>query len=186
MDKVTWLGGISALAAVPTLILAGVTLALFFNGKGDWLGSANDLLSALALLLLIMPVWVFYRLYQGQTGGWLLYSTVAAFVGIGLASAGQVFLVIRIIGLNASFVTGGIGIIPIILWAIAFLLLTLQHGPLPSSLGWLLVAVLILSAISTLASSVHWQGATWAFSALLVAMLCTWLGSLGVALLHSA
>ncbi len=184
MEKLAHIAGSSAIAAVPVVILAGMTLALFFRGAGDWLGPANDLLSALALLLLIAPVLALNALYLRYAGGWLPFLTLAALAGILVAALGQVLLVAGAISLGTSFITGGLGVVPLLLWAIAILVLGFQHQALPVYLSWLLLGVLALTAALTIASMLGYPAATWLLAVLLLLVMCAWLGSLGKELLH--
>jgi hypothetical protein len=171
---------------IPTLVVAGITLALFFRGAGDRYGFANDLFSALALLLLVPPILAVYILYRDQVGAWLLAISIISIGGIGIGAGGQILLVARVISLNTSFITGGIAVVLLIPWVAGFLALSFQPGPLPAYLGRLLLGVTVFSVVLILTSSLHWQAATWVSSILLLLALCAWAGTFGAALLRLA
>ena len=116
VDLLMRAGGLSALLAVLALLLSAIFLALFFGGRGERFGSLNDLFSAIGLLLLAAPAAAVYVVARDATGGWLLIVTIAAIVGMALGAIGQFLLVLRVIDLRASFVTGGIGVVPVLAW----------------------------------------------------------------------
>ncbi len=178
------LAGASALLAIPALLLAGLFLALFFGGRGAHYGPLNDIFSALSLLLLILPAIAIYASAQAAAGAWLAVVTWLAVAGMVIGAAGQVLLVVGVINLQTSFVTGGIGILPVLAWAISIAVLSLGLRQLSASLGWLTIAVLLLAVVLTLASSLHWKYATWLSAAGLVIALVAWLGTLGRDLLR--
>ena len=188
MDEATLfrLGGYSALAAVPALLLAGVFLALFFGGFGDRYGPLNDIFSALVLLLSVAPALAVAGLLSEQTGGWFGVLTGLAVLGMLIGAVGQMALVLGGISLPTSFVTGGIGIMPVLLWFGATAFIVLRGGQLPAIIGWLLVASLGLALLLTLASMWRLGIATWALSVALLVALCGWYGALGLELLQRA
>ena len=179
------LAGASALFAIPALLLAGLFLALFFGGRGEAYGSLNDIFSALTLLLLILPAIAVYIGTHAAAGSWLAVVTWLAVAGMVMGAAGQVLLVLGVINLQASFVTGGIGIVPVLAWAISVAVLSLGLRQLSSPLGWLTIAVLVLALLLTLASSLHWEGVRpWLLVGGLITALVAWLGTLGRDLLR--
>ena len=184
MEKLAHIAGYSAIAAVPVVILAGITVALFFRGAGDWLGPANDLLSVLALLLLLTPVLALNALHLSYAGGWLPILTLMALAGILVAALGQTLLVAGAISLGTSFITGGLGVVPLLIWAVAILVLGFQHQALPVYLSWLLLGVLALATALTIASMLGYPAAAWLLAVLLLIVLCAWLGCLGRELLQ--
>jgi hypothetical protein len=162
------------------VVLAGATLALFFGGRGDRFGALNDLFSAIALLLLIpSAVAVYERLHANA--GWLLPITVATLAGLLLAAVGQLLLVARVIDLSTSFMTGGLGILPVLGWVIALVWLSLGVHLLPDAVGWLGVALLGSAALTGMFSVIKIRSAMWACSVLLLASLLGWLVALGLA-----
>jgi len=180
------LGGYSALAAVPALALAGIFLALFFGGFGDRYGPLNDLFSALVLLLTIAPALAVSALLREHAGGWFGILTWLAIIGMLIGAVGQMALVLGGISLQTSFVTGGIGIMPVLLWFGTTAFIVLRGGQLPAIIGWLLVAALGLALLLTLASMRRLGIATWALSVGLLMALCGWYGALGLELLRRA
>ena len=182
-EPLMWLAGASALLAVPVLVLSGVFLALFFGGRGERFGRLNDLLTAIGLLLLVAPAAAVYLISRDTTGEWLLVLTIAAVAGMALAAAGQILLVLRVIDLRTSFVTGGIGVVPVLAWVGATVWLALSGHVLPEAIGWLGAATLASAALLTVASVVRLDTAVWPLSVVLMAAIGGWLITLGRALL---
>ena len=180
------LAGASALLAIPALLLAGLFLALFFGGRGEFYGPLNDIFSALSLLLLILPaIAINVSVYQAA-GSWIAVVTWLAVGGMVIGAAGQILLVVGVINLQTSFVTGGIGILPVLAWAIGIAVLSLGFRQLSASLGWLTIAALLLALLLTIASSLHLKSPTWLLTGGLTIALVAWLASLGRALLRLA
>lgn len=175
--------GLSAILAIVALIVSGITIALFFGGAGTFWGPVNDLATAVALVLLLLPVIAVDRIAGTEVGSWLRIVSIAAILGITLAAVGQVLLVLGVIDLQSSFVTGGIGILPVFAWLIAVAVLALGSGALPVQVGWLAIGVVALSAGLALLASVAMGPAVWVVSVALLAALAGWLGSLGITLL---
>lgn len=175
--------GLSAILAIVALIVSGITIGLFFGGAGAFWGPVNDLAASVTLVLLLLPVIAIDRIAGPEAGSWLRIVSIAAICGITLAAAGQVLLVLGVIGLQSSFVTGGIGIVPVFAWLIAVAVLALGSGVLPVQVGWLAIGVIALSAGLVLLASVATGPAVWVVSVALLVVLAGWLGSLGVTLL---
>lgn len=180
------IAGISAWLAIPSLLLAGVFLALFFGGRGDKYGPLNDVLSAVTLLLLILPAVGVYLMAREAAVPWFKVVTVLAVAGMAVGAGGQLLLVMGVISLGASFVTGGIGILPVLGWAVCLAVLSLRLGVLSAALGWLTVAVLVLVLCLVVASSLHMKAPTWILTVGLIAALVAWLGDLGWQLVRAA
>ena len=159
-----------------------MTLALFFGGRGDRFGTLNDLFSAIALLLLILPVIAVNEKVAADAGGWLLPLTVATLAGLLLAAVGQLLLIVRVIDLSTSFMTGGLGILPVLGWVIALVWLSLASHRLPDLVGWMGIALLGSAAFTALFSALKLSFAMWAFTVVLAASLLGWLVALGLAL----
>ncbi len=100
-----------------------------------------------------------------------------------LAAAGQLLLILRIIDLRTSFVTGGVGVVPVLAWLGVTAWLALAQHLLPEAVGWFGAAALGSAALVTLASIVKLDPATWLLSAALISALGGWLVALGSALL---
>ncbi|MBI4220733.1 MAG: hypothetical protein HY682_11350, partial [Chloroflexi bacterium] len=94
MNALIFAGAISALAAIPVLIAAAVTVAIFFRSRKPAWGYANDLLSAAGLLLLILPALTVNELSQATSGDWAEILAWVAIAGMVIAAAGQVALVL--------------------------------------------------------------------------------------------
>jgi hypothetical protein len=142
--------GQAALAAVVTLVLSTIALLIFFGGGPYVFGPINDVLIALTLLLLLPAVWAVQRLARegGRVGAWFTVLSVIAMIGMVEAAAGQLLLVIRVIDLQTSFMTGGIGILPFLVWMGALSVITLRRGVLAASVGWWGIAFLGVTVAS--------------------------------------
>ena len=99
-----------------------------------------------------------------------------------VAGLGQLLLVARVIDLSASFVTGGLGILPILAWLVAVTWLALGANLLPATVGWLGAAVFASAALVTVAAALKLGVATWVLAGGVVLALVAWLWSLGAAL----
>lgn len=185
-DRLMWLAGASALLAVPVLVLAGIFLALFFGGRGERFGALNDLFTAIGLLLLVAPATAVYLIARDSTGDWFLVLTIAAVAGMALAAGGQILLTLRVIDLQTSFVTGGIGVVPVLAWVGATVWLALSGHLLPEAVGGLGAATLASAALLTVASVVRLDAAVWPLSVVLMAALGGWLITLGLALIEAS
>jgi hypothetical protein len=122
------------------------TIALFYGGAGAFWGPINDVATSVALLALVLPVIAVDRIAGPDVGPWLRVVSVAAIGGIALAATGQVLLVVGVIDLETSFVTGGIGILPVFAWLVAVAVLGLGAAILPAQVGWLATGVIAVSA----------------------------------------
>jgi len=178
--------GISSIVALVGLIVSGITIALFFGGAGAWWGPINDLAVAATLVALLLPVLAIDRLALPSTGLWLRIVTVAALAGLTLAAVGQVALVLGVIDLQTSFVTGGVGIIPFFVWLVALAVIAFRMDVLPSTLGGLVVAIIVLTIVMTLVSTITMGPILWVAGLALVVAQCWWLASLASSLMSSA
>ncbi|MDP9281467.1 MAG: hypothetical protein M3P38_05170 [Chloroflexota bacterium] len=181
IETITRLAAPSTFLAVPMVLLAAITLVLFFRGRGDRFGTLNDLFSAIALLLLIPPVVAVYRVGGDDAGTWLLALTIATVAGLLVAAIGQLLLILRAIDLSASFVTGGVGVLPVLIWVAALAWLSLGRHLFPEALGWLGLTLLASAILVAVFSTLKIDAATTAFSFVLVAALLGWLVALGMA-----
>jgi len=165
-----------ALAAIAALVVAGITLALFFGGAGDYWGPVNDIFSALALLLLLPVMLSVLRLSPDDIGPWFAIVTYAAIAGVLIGAVGQVVLVLGGISLQTSFVTGGVGIMPVLAWAIGLAVLVFTRDMLSVTVGWLLAGALVSAALLTLS----WTFLAWPITAatgvIMLVLLAAWLG----------
>jgi hypothetical protein len=170
--------GLSAVVALIALIVSAIAIALFFGGAGQVYGPINDVFVAVTLIALILPILAIDRAAGAQTGFWLRIVTVGAIAGAVLVAAGQLMLVVGIIDLRTSFVTGGLGIIPVLIWIVALVVLSVPLGVLPGSLGWLAGAVIALVVVGSVVAMITAGPVAWVTWATVVAVLVAWLGSL--------
>jgi hypothetical protein len=170
--------GYGALAAIGSLLLSAVAIALFFGGAGDFWGPINDLFVSLTLILLIPVIVAVLRLAPDDIGPWFAVVCVAAIAGALLGAIGQVLLVVGVIDLQASFVTGGIGVAPILLWAAALAYLVFTRDMLSVLVGWTLLAILISAAAVTVTSMAGSWGLTTVLSVVMLAAFIAWLALL--------
>jgi hypothetical protein len=140
--------GYGAIAAIFTLAVAGIALALFFGGAGDIYGPINDLFTAATLVLIIPAIIAIRGLAAGRVGGWLSVVSLAAIGGLLLAAVGFVLLVVGAIDLQASFVTFGLGMLPFLAWIAGLAVLSLRDGIIRRSVGWWIVAFALAIAAS--------------------------------------
>jgi len=142
--------GLSAFLAIPALLLALVFGALFFLGRGRHYGPLNDIASAALLLLLIPPAIAINDLI-GSDPAWFAAVTWIAIAGMVIAAVGQVLLVLGAISLNTSFITGGIGFLPVVAWLMALTYLSLGNGTPSAGMGWsMLVGLILIAALVVL------------------------------------
>ncbi len=102
--------------AVVTLVGSMVAISLFFGGAGAFWGPVNDLLVVATVLLLLPAMAVLPGLARERVGRWFGLVSVAAAMGVAVIAAGQLALVAGLITLDTSFLTGGLGVLPVIAW----------------------------------------------------------------------
>ena len=171
--------GYAAYLIIPLLTASGIALWLFFSGAGAVFGPINDLLVAVCLGLLALPVLALRSIVGPQGGPWFDVVSGLALAGLALAATGQVLLVAGVIALETSFVTGGLGILPVLAWAVAIAILALRLGALPDQLGWATVALLAMVVVASLGSAVLPPAGIVVVSAALLATLVWWLAVIG-------
>lgn len=167
--------GYGALAAAVTVVIAGVTLALFFGGAGAFWGPVNDVFVAITVLLLIPAIVAVTQLAPDDTRPWFTAVSVAAIGGAVVMAAGQLLLVAGVIGLNASFVTGGVGVLPFLVWMGALAWLVLARQAMDPAVGYLIVAVLASAAALTVSAAILPMPITTVTSVALLALLVAWM-----------
>lgn len=175
----------SALLAAPAVVLSGVFVALFFGGAGDLFGSLNDFFVALALALLVLPAIALAHVVGAAGGRWFRALTWATVAGLAVAAVGQLLLIARVISLEASFMTGSLGILPVVVWGGAQAYLGIRHGAPLRPAGWAVAAVLVLSVLLTLAWSAGIDAGVWPLAVMLLAALCGYCWFLSRALVQS-
>lgn len=178
--------GVSAWIAVVAFIVAAITIALFFGGFGQFWGPINDIAVSITLLALILPILAVDRMAGEQAMPWLRVVTVAAVAGAVLGAAGQVLLVVGVIDLQTSFVTGGVGIVPVLIWVGALIALALGMHLLPPVIGWT-AALALAATFATIVVAVFTMGPLlWLACAAMATAYVLWLASLAMSLLRSA
>ena len=178
--------GASAVVSLIALVVSGVALALFFGGAGAFWGPVTDMFLVVTVLALILPILAVDRLAAEQGAGWMRLVSIAAILGAILIAVGQTALVIGALSLEGSFITGGIGFIPIVVWLVALAVLSLGSGVLPPLVGWAAVAVLVLIGVEALVAAVAMGPLVWIASIALLVALVAWLWALSSTLLSRA
>jgi hypothetical protein len=173
----TW----STVLAAIALVISGIALAIFFAGPGEPFGSINDAFIAMSLIALIPAVMAVDRLADGHLAPFVRIVTIATIAGIVLASVGQILLIVRVITLEDSYVTGGLGIVPVLAWFVLVAILALGAHVLPPTVGVLAVASLVSIVVLAVLSTVTLGPALWVGAVVLVAVVSAWLGSLALA-----
>lgn len=163
------------------LVISGVALAIFFAGPGEPFGSINDAFIALALVALVPAVLAVDRLAGDQLAPIVRIATIAAITGMLLAATGQLLLILRVITLEDSFITGGLGVLPLLAWFVLVAVLALGAHILPMATGWLAVASLAGVVAMSLVGAVTMGPLLWATGVALLVILVAWLGSLALA-----
>lgn len=178
--------GVSAAVALVALVVSAVALALFFGGAGRVFGPINDVFIAVALIALVLPILAVDRITGTQGGLWLRIVTVAAITGVALAAIGQLLLVVGVIDLQTSYVTGGLGILPVLIWVVALAVLAIPLGVLPAWIGWLASATIALVIVASVIALATTGPLAWLAWAAVVAALCAWLWSLAATFMSRA
>lgn len=178
-------GWASWVAIVP-LVASAIALALFFGGAGQFWGPVNDVLISVTLLLLMLPVLAVLVLVGDQAGTWFSVLTWLTLAGLLLAAAGQLLLVVGVITLENSYMTGGIGILPFLVWALATIWTGWAFGVPGMMVGVLVAAAIVLSGASAVVSLSAPGLVTGIVTGALVAVLCAWMAALGADLLGRA
>ena len=176
------LAGWSTWLALVALIVSAIALGLFFGGAGEVFGPINDALIAVALVALIPAIVAVDRLAAGQLAPWVRIVSVAAILGIGLACIGNVLLIVGRISLEGSFVTGGIGIAPVLAWIVLIAVLAFGGGVLPPVIGWLSVGALALIVVGSIVAAATSGIGPWVASVALMIAISAWLGGLAIEL----
>lgn len=178
--------GISATVAVVAFVISAIALALFFGGAGTFWGPVNDVFIAICMIALILPILAIDRMAEGQAGIWLRVVTVAALAGAVLAATGQLLLVVGVIDLQTSYVTGGLGFLPVLVWMLALVVLAGPLGLVSAAIGWLAAAGLVLVAIASVSTVITMGPPTWLAWAAVVVVFALWMGSLATSFLGRA
>ena len=188
-DRTLRIAGVCSLLAIPALLLSAIFLALFFGGAGWQFGPLNDFFVAVMTGLLILPARSLLEVVVG--GGrpdrrWFQIVTWVAIAGLVIMTVGQMLLVVGLISLDASFVTGSLGVVPVLVWAAAQVYLALRFRTPSRIVGWTLIAVLTTAGFLTAASAVQSSVATWSLTIAVVVALVGYFAVLGRELLRYA
>jgi hypothetical protein len=170
--------GVSAVAAIAAFILAAISIALFFGGAGSFWGPVNDVFAAVTVLLLIPVMVAVLRLAPDDIGPWFAIVSWAAVLGALVIAVVQVLLVVGVVSLATSFTVGGIGVVPILVWAVGLAYLVLARDMLPVEVGWLLAATLVIAGLLTVSSMVAPWPVTGVIGVLFVVAFVGWLAQL--------
>jgi hypothetical protein len=173
--------GWSSALAIAMLLISAVALALFFSIGEPW-GSINDFFIALTALLLILPILAIDRL-AGPQAPWLRIVTIAALAGVVLMAVGQLLLIVRVIGLSDSYVTGGLGLLPFLVWLVALVVLSFGVKAVPLAVGWSAAATLAMIVVFSLIAVVTLGPVLWVACVALLAALSAWMWLLATDLL---
>jgi hypothetical protein len=149
------LASLSTWVSLVALVLSGIALALFFGGAGQFWGPVNDALIVASAITLIPAVVAVLRLAGDRGAPWILVLSIATVAGLVLIAVGQTLLIVGRLSLEGSYVTGGVGVVPVLAWIVVLAVLSLGSGVLPSTTGWLAVAtiagIVVASIIGVLA-----------------------------------
>jgi len=176
------LAGPSTWVALVSLVLSGIALGLFFGGAGSFWGPVNDILITVSAITLIPVVLAVDRLAGWDHGApWTRIITIAALVGLVVMASGQTLLVLGRLSLEGSYVTGGVGLMPFLLWIVLVAALSLAGGLLPRLVGWLAVATLAAIVVESVVAALTGGPVLWASTIGLVLILVAWMASLAMA-----
>jgi hypothetical protein len=176
------LAGLSSWLALVALVLSGIALALFFGGAGEFWGPVNDALVVVAAIALIPAVLAVARMAGDRGAPWVVIVSTAAVAGLVLIAVGQTLLIVGRLSLDGSYVTGGLGVVPVLAWIVMVAVLSLGSGVLPSTIGWLAVATLVAIVVVSLVAIVTQGPVLWIAGVVLVVALSAWLAGLASSL----
>lgn len=179
--------GIAALLAIPALVLSVVFIVLFFRGAGSAFGPLNDLSVAATAALLILPTRDLVRIVETETGvrrRWFTALSLASIAGLVLIVVGQVLISFALVSLETSFVTGSLGILPVIAWSIGLAAIALRRRVPSTAVGWSILSVLATAAVVTVASTALSDTAATIATLALLGSFCWFLAALASALLR--
>jgi hypothetical protein len=164
------------------LILSGIALALFFGGAGQFWGPVNDAFIVVTAITLIPAVVAVLRAAGERGAPWVLAISVAAIAGLVLIAVGQTLRIVGRLSLDGSYVTGGVGVVPVLAWILLVAVLGLGSDVLPREVGWLAAACLAAIVLMSLVFLVTQGPALWVACLGLLVVLSAWLARLAVAL----
>jgi hypothetical protein len=176
------LAGLSSWLALVALVLSGIALALFFGGAGEFWGPINDALVVVAAIALIPAVLAVARMAGDRGAPWVMIVSTAAVAGLILIAVGQTLLIVGRLSLDGSYVTGGLGVVPVLAWIVMVAVLSLGSGVLPATTGWLAVATLVAIVVVALIAIVTQGPVLWIAGVVLIVALSAWLAGLASSL----
>ena len=104
-----------------------------------------------------------------------------------VGATGQLLLVVGVINLQTSFFTGGVGIIPVLVWMTSLAVISIRYGDPATPVGWATVLSLGLMVPTALLPAFRVRmSVRLLFGAILSLALVVWLLALGVYLLNRA
>ena len=155
--------------------------------RGEHYGPLNDAFFALTMFLIILLAVAVEDLADNQVGAWFDVVTWVAVAGMVIAGVGQVLLVAGRINLRTSFVTGGLGIIPVLVWMTSLAVISIRYDVPEKMVGWATVISLGLMVPTALLPELRVRMSLWLLSeAILSLALVIWLLALGIDLLNHA
>src|SRR5439155_4878885 len=135
---------------------------------------------------LILPMLAVARLAGDHGAPWVAILTTAAVAGLVLIAVGQTLLIVGRLSLDGSYVTGGIGVVPVLAWIVLVAILSLNSGILPSTVGWLAVATLAAIVIVSIVAVVTRGPALWLAGVAMLIVISAWLAGLASSIGASA
>lgn len=180
------LAGVSSWIALVALVLSGIALALFFGGAGQFWGPVNDGLIVITAIALLPTVIAVARLAGERGAPWVTIVSAAAFAGLILIAVGQALLIVGVLTLEGSYVTGGLGVIPFIAWIVMIAVLALGAGVISTTTGWLAVAALVGIVAFSAIAAVTQGPVLWAGGVALLVAISAWLAGLATTFSSSA
>jgi hypothetical protein len=180
------LASTSSWVAAVAFVLSGVAIVLFFAGAGSFWGPVNDALIVVTAIALIPVVLAVSRAGGEHGSPWTGIVTVATIAGLVLMATGQSLLIVGRLSLDGSYVTGGIGLLPLLAWIVLVAVLSLSVGVLPSIVGWLAVLSLAAVVAEGVVAAITMGPLLRIVSVGLVAAVTAFFGSLATAFASSA
>jgi hypothetical protein len=167
--------GIAAIAGAVLLVLTAFLLVIGATGMTDAFGWANDVVVAVAMLMLSPAILVTRRLGWPRVQGWFDTLSWLALAGILVLVVGQLLLVIGVIRIGPAFLAVGSGMSAILAWGIGYAMLARRGHENVASISvarWALA-----SAVSFAASALTWPTlGVAAWSVVGVALLISFVG----------
>jgi hypothetical protein len=142
------LGGISAIAAGVTAVVAGILLAAFFATRNQSLGHANDAATAV-MAILLMPAALAVLDRFADTGPLIVVATAVGLVGMAVAAVASVLTAAGRLSVSQLTAWQGGSFLVLFLWVVGTSVTILLWGQFPVGLGWLGLAAGVLVIVAT-------------------------------------